>query len=279
MNTPGVQSVAFLVVAVAALALLVRLLEPRMAFFPTRGEQGTPAAHGVTYEPLVLDTADGETIHGWMLRHPTPRATIVYWHGNGGNLSVWLDQLLAIYHRQLTVVAIDYRGYGLSSGRPSERGVYLDTDALLDRVRAERDARETPIVYWGRSLGGPIAAYAASVLPPDGLILESTFPSVRAMLASNLVMRILGMFATYRFPTLERARRYDGPILVMHGDRDDVVPYHLGVALHAGLPEPAALARIAGGGHNDLHSATAPGYWAPVDRLLDAATRYRAGRS
>ena len=275
MTRSLLQNGVFLVAVLVALKLLVWLIESRMAFFPMRGEQVTPAAHGVPFESLSLDTSDRESIHGWLLEHPTARATIVYWHGNGGNLSVWLDQIVAIYRQQLTVIAIDYRGYGLSSGRPTEQGVYRDTDALVSYVRDRFQRPEGPLVYWGRSLGGPIAAYAATVLPPDGVVLESTFPDVQALLRRNPIMAVLGLFSSYRFPTLEFLQGYERPILVIHANEDEIVPYDLGVRLHARLGRNASMVTLARGGHNDLHGPTERIYWAPIVEFVDGLEHTR----
>ena len=119
--------------ALVLLKLLVTFLEPRMAFFPFTGVQASPTDLGIPYEPITVDTADGETIAAWFLRHPDPRAEIIFWHGNGGNLSLWLEVLVGMYRQGLSVLAFDYRGYGESSGAPSEQGIYRDTDAVVRR--------------------------------------------------------------------------------------------------------------------------------------------------
>src|SRR5688572_7303666 len=101
-----------------------------MAFFPTRGVQATPASAGLQYTDLKIAASDGITLHGWWLPHPSPRSQIVYWHGNGGNLSLWLDVLVELHRRRFSVLAVDYRGYGASGGTPSEQGVYRDARAV-----------------------------------------------------------------------------------------------------------------------------------------------------
>lgn len=251
------------------LKALVWLLESRMAFFPLSGEQTTPAARGVPYRDLALSTDDGETIHGWVLEHPTPRAQVVYWHGNGGNLSMWLEPLVAIHRQGFTVVAIDYRGYGRSTGRPSEQGLYRDTDALLEWVGSGARRSGRPVVYWGRSLGAAAAAYATTVSQPDGLILESTFPHVQALLRGDPIMAVLGLFTSYRFPVAEFLRDYPGPTLVLHGDRDRVVPHRLGLRLFEELGADKQMVTLPEAGHNDAHPVEEAGYWEPVLEFLD----------
>src|SRR5262245_37981571 len=197
---------AFLLVASAALlAILVRLLEPRLAFFPSTGETTTPRHLGVAYEQLTIETADGERLRGWSLpspQHPPSpggessrasarqaRALIIYFHGNGGNLSNWAPILTGIASQGYAVLAFDYRGYGVSSGRPTEKGLYRDVDAILDHVSTKMKPTG-PVIYWGRSLGVSMAAYATrrsaelSSPPrgqPAGLILESGFPDARSL--------------------------------------------------------------------------------------------------
>lgn len=272
MTRALLQFATFAIVALAVLKLLVWLLESRMAFFPTRGEQATPADHGIPYRDLTIATSDGETLHGWRLEHPNARADVIYWHGNGGNLSVWLEPLAAIYRHGMTVTAIDYRGYGRSTGRPSERGIYRDTDALLAHLDARHRGSDRPLVYWGRSLGGAAAAYATTVVAPDGVILESTFPSVFALLRRDPVMWLLSRLSSYRFPTAGMLRAYRGPTLVVHGDRDEVVPYRLGLELFGSIVGDKWMITVPGGTHNDVRPPDDAAYWPPI---LDFIERLR----
>ena len=113
------------IAAVLALVVLVRLIEPRFAFFPTTGESETPAASGIPFQSTTLTTADGERLRAWVFPQPAPKAVVLYFHGNGGNLSIWLPILAGIHRQGYEVYAIDYRGYGESTGGPTERGLYL----------------------------------------------------------------------------------------------------------------------------------------------------------
>jgi fermentation-respiration switch protein FrsA (DUF1100 family) len=252
---------------VVVLAVLVRAIEPSFAFFPLVGETETPADYGIRYEALTIETSDGERLHAWRLPANRPRAEIVYFHGNGGNLSVWTPILAGVARRGYSVLAFDYRGYGLSTGRPSERGLYRDVDAVLARAASQRDVR-IPLVYWGRSLGTAIAAYAATVARPHGLILESGFPDARALVRSSPPLAFLALFSTYRFPTAQFANRAGAPILVIHGDHDSVVPFALGRALFDRISGPKELVIVAGGDHNDAAPSDAARYWDAVERFI-----------
>lgn len=260
--------VRFLVVAVIGGLLLKGLVgaaESKLVFFPYKGEDENPASLGIPYSSLRIDTADGERLAAWQLEPEQPIADVVYFHGNGGNLSVWLPILAALHRLNLRVLAVDYRGYGLSTGSPSEDGVYRDAEAVV-RYAASRRAAEPwrPLVFWGRSLGGPIAASATRVVTPDGLVLESAFVDKAAVVRAHPVLRVLNLFSSYRFPTVDLLKGFRNPVLVMHGDRDSVIPYTLGRELYDRLPPPKQFVAIEGANHNDLFDISRKAYWQPV---------------
>lgn len=269
-----IRLVLFLVLAAVALKVLVWWLEPRMAFFPTRGVQDTPAAAGLAFADLRLSTADGETLHAWWLEHPAPRAQVVFFHGNGGNLSLWLDVPVDLRRKGFSVLAVDYRGYGASTGSPSERGLYRDADAALSTLAGRLRRPGVPVVYWGRSIGAPVAAYAASVSAPDALILESPFPDVAALVSGNPVLKVMSLFSSYRFPTAEFLDRYRGPLLVIHGDADSIIPFAAGRKVFDTAPSPQkTFAAIPGADHNDLHVANPDAYWPAIDAFIASLGR------
>jgi fermentation-respiration switch protein FrsA (DUF1100 family) len=262
-------------IVTAALALLVRWLEPRLAFFPFSGESETPRDYGVPFEAVTIDTTDGERLRAWRMTPPAPqaaRARIVYFHGNGGNLSNWSPIVAGIVRRGYAVFALDYRGYGLSTGRPTERGLYRDVDAAVAAAWSG-EAAGTPLVYWGRSLGGSMAAYAATVKKPDGVIVEAGFPNARAAVRGSPVLAVLSLAASYRFPADEFLTRARVPVLMLHGDRDRIIPFALGRELFERIPEPKTFVAIPGGDHNDAAAPDPAAYWAAVDRFISALAR------
>jgi hypothetical protein len=255
------------VAVLAALKLFVTWLEPRAVFFPSRGEQETPARFGIRYESLRLRAADGVEIAAWQLEPDTPTADIVYFHGNGGNLSLWLPVFATLNSFGYRVLAIDYRGYGTSDGTPSERGLYADAEAAA-RHATRHGRPDRPLIYWGRSLGGVAAAAAARAAPPDGLILESSFPDKAAFLRLNPVMRVLNLFASYELNTLEHLRGFTRPVLVVHAERDTVIPFRLGRELFERLEAPKTFVTLKDGDHNDLYSRDNVGYWKPIHAFI-----------
>lgn len=270
-----VTGVAVSLVAIAiGLKLLVWFLEPRMAFYPYRGVQETPAAFSLAFASVQIPTADGVTLHAWWLENPAARAQVIFWHGNGGNLSVWLDVVAGLRHHGFSVLAVDYRGYGASTGSPTERGLYRDADATVAAFHERFKQDRTPVVYWGRSIGSAVAAYAASRHAPDGLVLESPFPDVRRILSNNAVLWGLSLFSSYRFPQARFLERYDGPLLVIHGDADSIVPFSAGRALFDGARTARkTFVPIPGADHNDLHVANPALYWQSIDTWTEALGR------
>ncbi len=262
---------ALVILAVLAIVLwLVRWLEPRLAFFPFAGETATPRDAGVDYQAITLTTADGERLHAWHLAKAAARADVVYFHGNGGNLSVWSDVFVGLWREGFDVLAVDYRGYGLSTGTPSELGLYRDVDTTIRFVDSQPRDPSRPLIYWGRSLGTVMAAYAANQRPPDGIILESGFPSMRSVLETNPVMWILSWGSSYRMPTADWMATVRKPTLVMHGDRDSVIPYRLGQRLHAALPGPKTFVTLPGGDHNEPVPPDAASYWRAIREFTES---------
>lgn len=264
------RTVLVAIAVLVVLKLLVTLAEPRLVFFPFRGEDVTPANLGIPYEALRLRTADDVEIAAWQLEPESPTADIVYFHGNGGNLSLWLPVYATLHSFGYRVLAVDYRGYGLSGGSPSEEGVYRDAEAAARHVAANRGDAARPLVFWGRSLGGPVAAAAARVVAPDALILESTFPNKASVIRSMLLFRVLDLFGSYRFDTVGLLRGFAKPILVVHAERDTVIPYALGRELFERLEVPAEFVTLKGADHNDLFEAGNELYWKPIRAFLDS---------
>jgi uncharacterized protein len=257
-----------IVLAAVALKLLAWWLEPRMAFFPFRGIQETPATAGLTYADLTIPTSDGETLSAWWIEHPSPRAQIVFWHGNGGNLSMWLGAIADFRNRGFSVLAADYRGYGASTGRPSEQGIYRDAEAVTEYFNQRLRKPATPVVFWGRSLGCAVASRAATRFRGDALVLESPFPDVAALFAYNPVMRVLSLFASYRFATSEHLKQYSGPLLVIHGDIDSIIPFTAGKRVFERAPSSKkTFVTLPGVDHNDQHTSNAT-YWTAIDRFV-----------
>jgi hypothetical protein len=230
----------------------------RLIFFPDH-TVGPPPANA---EERWITTPDGERLHAWHSA-PDEAAPLLLWsHGNAGNIGWRRDVLVALAHRGLGVLAYDYRGYGKSSGAPSEAGVYADACAAFDSVVARgRDARS--IACFGESLGGAVSIELASRRRCGAVLVVSTFTRL-----ADVARRHYGPFgalARNRFDSLARIADVAAPVLVAHGDRDEIVPFEMGRRLFEAASLPKRFCAITGASHNDV--LTAP-------ELLDAVTAF-----
>jgi fermentation-respiration switch protein FrsA (DUF1100 family) len=257
------------VLALIILKIFVILLEPKLTFFPYRPMPDTPKSYGIEYQDLSFATQDGETLHAWFLERPEPTAYLLFFHGNGGNISAGcLDYLVSLYRRGYSVFAFDYRGYGKSTGSPSEKGLYIDSRAAVSYFWKKLRQKDRPVVYLGHSLGGVAAASAATHAEPQGLILQGTFPDKMNLLTHYPFFYFLGLFSRYRLSTLEFMKDVRCPVLVVHGDRDRVVPIAAGQELYDRLQGKKEFYPVKGAGHADLHLVGGEEYWTRLEAFV-----------
>lgn len=255
-------------VALVALASVMagcrESMEARFIYYPSRALAADPARVGLRFRDVTFAAADGVELHGWLIAGRTP-TTLLYSHGNGGNIGdrVNIARLL-VEQLGVSVFMYDYRGYGRSAGAPSEAG--LVSDAVAARAAALRDGvRPEHLVYFGRSLGSAVTVDLALAHPPRGVVLESPFTSVRAM--GNAVLPGAGYLFRTRWDSLAKIGGLRAPLLVIHGESDEVVPFAQGRALFEAAPEPKTFVTLRGSRHYDLE-ATWPEYWSAWRRFL-----------
>ena len=255
-------------VAVIALASVMagcrESMEARFIYYPSRTLAADPASVGLQFRDVTFTAADGVELHGWLIAGRTP-TTLLYSHGNGGNIGdrVGIARLL-VEQLGVGVFMYDYRGYGRSAGAPSEAG--LVRDALAARAAALREGVPAErLVYFGRSLGSAVTVDLALAHPPRGVVLESPFTSIRAM--GNAVLPGAGYLFRTRWDSLAKIGGLRAPLLVIHGESDEVVPFAQGRALFEAAPEPKTFVTLRGSRHYDLEAAW-PEYWAAWRRFL-----------
>lgn len=247
--------------------LAMRWLEPRMIYFPGPPPERTPADAGMRFEEVQFTARDGETLKGWWLPARNSGAPVMlYFHGNAGTREDRLEILQGMVNAGISVFIFDYRGYGGSSGRPSEAGLILDGEAAFDWLAGHLGG--VPVFLLGHSLGGAVAAQTALTRKSAGLILESAFTSVPDMAQRTLPLprALLRMLVKTRFNNREALRQYKGPLLIIHGDMDEVVPFWMGKALFEASATPATpvgkrFQAVAGGHHNDIMLVAGAEYW------------------
>jgi hypothetical protein len=236
----------------AGLALLLFLFQAQLVFYPQMGRElsATPAQLGLPFEEVSLKAADGVGLHGWYVPAAKPRGTVLFMHGNAGNISHRLDYLAMFHRLGYSTLIFDYRGYGNSSGTPSEQGTYLDAEAAwayLTQIKHEPACR---IALLGESLGGAVAAQLATQHRPAALVLASSFTSVPDLGQQLYHWLPVRWLARIRYDTRAYLQQVDVPLLVAHSPQDEIIPYVHGQALFAAARAPKTFLDLAGG-HND----------------------------
>jgi uncharacterized protein len=261
------------VAGVVLVVVVLRSVENRLIYYPPRYPEGFPSPQIVAreVEDVWLLTADGVRINAFYRSNPASKQVLLWFHGNAENIGYGLDQMKALAKIGVNILAVDYRGYGKSAGKPDEAGVYHDADAAYDYLLNQRHFRPQDIVIYGHSLGGAVAVNLASRRPCGGLIVESSFTSARAMARRMFAVPAIAYVVKSRFDSLRKIRDVRAPILVVHGTRDEVIPFAMGQQLFAAAPEPKRFFPIAGAGHNDVLDVGGVAYMACLKDFVGKA--------
>lgn len=244
------------VLTIAAIyAVLVAFLffyQPRLIYFPDVGREmgATPDRAGLAYETLRIPTPDGEHLAAWFVPAPGERGTVLFLHGNAGNISHRIDWLRLLHRLGYSTLIVEYRGYGRSTGSLSERGTYLDAQAAWDYLTTVRKVEPRDIVLMGESLGGAVAAWLTTQRRPRALVLVSAFtsiPDLGAQLYPYLPVRLLARFT---YDTRSYLRQANCPVLIAHSEDDEIVPFAHGQSLLRAAPQPRQFLAMRGG-HNE----------------------------
>lgn len=237
------------------------MLEPlinQFLYYPESHWMVTPASLGLEAEEVRINSGPGVQLHAWFFPRPRPIANMLFCHGNAGNVSHRLDNVAYLLRAGLQVLLFDYRGYGHSSGQPSEEGLYEDAAAAWAALVERADASKPRIIF-GRSLGGAVAVDLAARVDADGLIIESTFTSIRTLARLFLPLPLPEL--PVKYDSLSKIGDIDTPLLVVHGERDELVPFADGQALYEAARGVKSWYPIRGAGHNDTYVAGGEAYF------------------
>lgn len=230
----------------------IQSLHETLLFFPSKYPTGDWSPTGLDVKDCWFTAQDGERLHGWYVQHPNPRAVVLYAHGNGGNVAQWAGVLRLLHERfRVSVMIFDYRGYGRSEGVPTIKGALLDIRAARLHLAEFAEVAPQEIVLWGRSLGGALAIDVAASDGARGLIVESTFSSLRDVALIHYPRAVVDWFIANELNSSERIQDFQGPLLQSHGTADRLVPLSLARSLFEAANEPKQFVAVAGGGHND----------------------------
>ncbi|MBC8479624.1 MAG: alpha/beta hydrolase [FCB group bacterium] len=251
----------------AALIVLFSYTQEKYIFSPQKELVADPLVLGLEYNNVIYKTTDGEAISGWFVPAENSRGVILICHGNAGNISHRLDTIKIFNMLHLDVFIFDYRGYGESTGIISEEGLYWDALGAWEYLVEKRKYNPDQIIIFGRSLGGSVAAWLAKTRDSAGLILESSFTSIKDL--GNLVYPYLPirMMTRFSFDTLEYLKNVDCPVLVIHSKEDEMIPIDHGLALYKAANQNKNFLEILGT-HNTGFYTSQKKYMQAVEEFL-----------
>lgn len=259
--------------AYGVLVILVYAFQSRLLYLPNIAGtlvDVTPAAIGARFEDLRLPTGDGPTLHAWLVPAAESDRIVLFCHGNAGNISHRLDSIRIFRNLGLDVLIFDYRGYGLSDGRPSEQGTYRDVEAAWSYLVDERGYDPDRVILFGRSMGAAVAAHLATRVQPGALILESAFTSVPDLAARHYWYLPVRLLSRFGYATADYVRAVRAPTLVVHSPGDEIVPFAQGRRIFEQANEPKTFLEIVGD-HNTGFIMSGARYSDGLRRFIDMA--------
>jgi fermentation-respiration switch protein FrsA (DUF1100 family) len=231
------------------LLVLMYFRQAKLIYYPSRALTSTPATAALEYEEVSVRTSDGESIHGWFVPAEASTVTVLFCHGNAGNIWDRIDVIWMIHDMGFNVCIFDYRGYGRSTGTPTEAGTYLDAEAVWAYLAETRGLAAGKLVVWGESLGGGVASWLAERKRPGALILESTFTTLPDMAARVYPFLPVRWLCRYRYPTVSRLPSISCPVMIAHSPDDEMIPFSMAQKLYLAAREPKQLFTLKGS-HN-----------------------------
>ena len=239
-----------LLVAYLGLGALLYIMQPTFLYSSVREISNTPDEIGMNFENVVFKTEDGLCLNGWFVPAENAKFTVLFCHGNGGNIMHRLDSMNLFYKFGLSCFIFDYRGYGGSEGKTSEEGTYLDAMAAYKWLTGDKKVSPNDIIIFGRSLGGSIAAQLAGKVEARALIIESAFTSYVDIGRKFYPYMPVRWFARFSYKTVDYIKDVRCPVMIIHSKNDEIVPFEFGLELYEAANEPKEFVEIFGS-HND----------------------------
>jgi fermentation-respiration switch protein FrsA (DUF1100 family) len=259
--------ISIAVLVYIGLLVIVFVAQPYFIYFPQKEFFETPDETGLSYEDVTFETADGVKLSGWFIPAEKSRGVVLFCHGNAGNISHRMSSIRIFNRLGFSTFIFDYRGYGRSEGKTTEKGTYLDAEAAWRYLAKERHVSSTEIILFGRSLGGAIAARLAQNHTPKALLIESTFTSVPDIAANIYPFLPARLLARFDYNTGEYIKRINCPILVIHSINDDLIPFSHGRQLFEAAQGPKEFLEITGT-HNEGFMTSGERYEDGLDGFL-----------
>jgi len=250
MGSMLISILVVLFIAYWGLGLVLYFMQPTFLYSPMREVTYTPGELGLDFESVVFKTSDGLRLTGWYIPAENSEMTVLFCHGNGGNMMHRLDSINILCNLGLNCFIFDYRGYGNSEGKPSEEGTYLDARAAYEWLAKEKGISPDDIIVFGRSLGGSIAAQLAGKVKVGALIIESAFTSYADIGRKFYPYMPVRWFARFSYRTVDYVKDVHCPVMIIHSRNDEIIPFEFGLELYEAANEPKEFVEIFGS-HND----------------------------
>ena len=271
-----VNVLAALLLIVAVVSGFMYINQPGMIFFPISELRSAPSAWGMQYEDVTLTTDDDVELHGWYIPGQDKAKTLLFFHGNAGNISHRGESVSIFHDLGLNVLIFDYRGYGQSKGKPGEQGLYNDARAAWRYLTKVKNIAERNIILFGRSLGGAVAIKLATEVQAGGLIVESTFSSARDMARHLFPVLSNVIYVRFDFNNVENIKQVNYPAMFIHGPDDDIIPYKLGYKVYEAANQPKAFFELKGD-HNSGFQQSQPEYQRQLQKFIAGLDQEMSG--
>ncbi|MBW2615965.1 MAG: alpha/beta hydrolase [Deltaproteobacteria bacterium] len=253
MPISGIHLILLILAFIVFSCVFFPKIENFFIFYPDKGLEFHPADWRLTFEDVYFDTEDGIKLHGWFFPGQAESPVILFCHGNAGNICHRLENVKLLLDQKLQVFIFDYRGYGQSKGRPSETGIYLDGLAAYDFLVNRKNIPAERIALFGRSLGASVAIELCLERKVRSLIIESAFTSTKGMARTMFLFMPFSFFLPPHYNNLEKITRINVPKLIIHGEKDEIVPFSMGQKLYHAAQAPKSFYPIKNAGHNDTY--------------------------
>jgi fermentation-respiration switch protein FrsA (DUF1100 family) len=251
MPINGIYLICLIVLIGGCFYFFYPKIESFFVFFPETHFDCTPNELGLSYKEVCLHTEDGKRLHGWFFPSKEQYPVILFCHGNAGNISHRLENIRRLLEQRLQVFIFDYRGYGKSSGRPSEKGLYMDGLAAYDYLINEEKVPPTNVIPFGRSLGAAVAIELCLKRRVKSAIIESAFTSTREMAKTVALFHMFSFILPPHYNNLKKIGYVTVPKLFIHGVEDEIVPFSMGETLFHAAKAPKYFLPVEDAGHND----------------------------
>ena len=243
-------------------------MENSIIFHPDKKLDDNPSNWNLYYRDIKFFTPDGQKLHGWFFPLSEESPVLLFCHGNAGNMSHRIENIKSLIKKNISVFIFSYRGYGQSSGKPSEKGIYTDGIAAYDYLTKSEMISSGNIVVFGRSLGGAVAIEIALKRKVRCLIAESTFTSIKDMSKTIFPFSIFSPFVPNHYNNSLKIENVSAPKLVIHGRNDEIVPFDMGRKLYAQAKGAKIFLQVHGAGHNDTYIVGGEEYFEAIRKFI-----------